>query len=108
MNGNHWLLVKQKTQTVIRDLNQTAFVNCSDRENRQGKLRSPLSGSRLCRNAACWLFVYDPELMCGRRSDLVQLRAVSAERLTTAADTARRLPVGGQRVYVGQRWARVL
>lgn len=47
-------------------------------------------------------------LICGRRLDLVQLWAVSAERLSVVADTARRLPVRGQRVYVGQPWACLL
>lgn len=46
--------------------------------------------------------------MCGCKRDLVQLWAVSAERPTMAADTARRLPVWGQRVYVGQPWACML
>lgn len=46
--------------------------------------------------------------MCGWKYDLVQLWAVSAERLTMVADTARRLPVWGQRVYVGQPWACML
>lgn len=59
-------------------------------------------------DAACSVFVYNLDLICGRKCDLVQLWAVSAERLTMVADTARRLPVWGQRVYVGQPWARML
>lgn len=72
------------------------------------KTHFSLSFFRGLQDVACSVFVYNLELIGGHKCDLVQLWAVSAERLTVVADTARRLPVWGQRVYVGQPWACML
>lgn len=72
------------------------------------KTHFSLSFFRSLQDVACSVFVYNLELIGGHKCDLVQLWAVSAERLTVVADTARRLPVWGQRVYVGQPWACML
>lgn len=92
INGNNWLPVKLENHSCsLKMVKCTSNTQC-------------VSSSNNLRFAGCCLLALCLEFRahCGPKCDLVQLWAVSAERPRAAADAARRPPVGGQRVYVGQ------